>query len=375
MGKQLTIIEREEARRLLGQRLSPLEIHKRIAAARARQRQDPPVLTTVRRFLKAETHRTDKPETRGRKAIFKRRSVLKMNAVRKSLVKKADGEYEVHWEDVMKKARMPKTDPTTVARAFAREGIDVSWRTPREKLLRGKEHEDERKEACRKWRFYPENYWTDKVDMYIDNTTWSVPATTRARKYLNQMKVRGHLRTRGEGLQAGFTKPSGKKHNMNTGGKLKIVAGISNCRVAVWHYVDGTWNGDAAVAVYKGPVLKALKKNRGEKKSYIMVEDNDPVGYKSGKAVSAKGALNITAIQFPRYSPDLNPMDYFLWQEVGKRMAKNAPKRLESVQAFKARLRRTALAIPEAIVRKGVSNMKDRVKNCFANRGKHVAWD
>jgi hypothetical protein len=127
--------------------------------------------------------------------------------------------------------------------------------------------------------------------------------------------------------------------------------------------------------VYKGPVLKALKKNRGEKKSYIMVEDNDPVGYKSGKAVSAKGALNITAIQFPRYSPDLNPMDYFLWQEVEKRMAKNAPKRLESVQAFKARLRRTALAIPEAVVRKGVSNMKDRVKNCFANRGKHIAWD
>jgi hypothetical protein len=235
MGKPLTIAEREEARRLLGQRLSPVEIYKKIAAARARQRQDPPDLTTVRRFLKAKTHRADKPETRGRKAIFKRRSVLKMNAVRKSLVKKADGEYEVHWEDVMKKARVPKTDPTTAARAFAREGIDVSWRTPREKLLRGKEHEEERKEACRKWRFYPENFWTDKVDMYIDNTTWSVPATTRARKYLNQMKVRGHLRTRGEGLQAGFTKPSGKKHNMNTGGKLKIVAGISNCRVAVWH--------------------------------------------------------------------------------------------------------------------------------------------
>ena len=143
----------------------------------------------------------------------------------------------------------------------------------------------------------------------------------------------------GRGATSWFTKPSGKKHNMNTGGKLKIVAGISNCRVAVWHYVDGPWNGDAAVAVYKGPVVKAL---RGEEKSYIMVEDNDPVGYKSGNAVTAKGALNITAIQFPRYSPDLNPMDYFLWQEVEKRMAKNAPKRLESVQAFKARLRRTA---------------------------------
>ena len=129
MGKQLTSIELE-ARRLFGQRLSPVEIHKRIAAARARQRQDPPVLTTVRRFLKAKTHRADKPETRGRKAIFKRRSVLKMNAVRKSLVKKADGEYEVHWADVVKKARMPKADPTTVARAFAREGIAVSCPPP-----------------------------------------------------------------------------------------------------------------------------------------------------------------------------------------------------------------------------------------------------
>ena len=138
MAKQLTSTEREEARRLFGQRLSPVEIHKRIAAARARRRQDPPVLTTVRRFLKAETHRTDKPETRGRKAIFKRRSVLKMNTVRKSLVKKADGEHEVHRADVMKKARMPKADPTTVARAFAREGIDVSWRAPQGEVVEGK---------------------------------------------------------------------------------------------------------------------------------------------------------------------------------------------------------------------------------------------
>ena len=110
---------------------------------------------------------------------------------------------------------------------------------------------------------------------------------------------------------------------MNTGGKLKIVAGISNCRVAVWHYVDGPWNGDAAVAVYKGPVVKAL---RGEEKSYIMVEDNDPVGYKSGKAVSAKGALNISAIQFPKYSPDLNPMT----TSCGRRLRRGCPRTLRS---------------------------------------------
>ena len=375
MGEQLTPAERDEARRLAGQRLTPVEILKRISAKRAKRHVAPPHVTTVRRFLKGITHNAGKAETRGRKAKYSRRAVLKMNKVRKSLIKKADGEYEVHWADVMAKARVPKGHVSSAGRAFAREGVDVSWRIPRQKPMRGKEHEEERKETCRRWRFYSDAYWTDTVDMYIDNTTWNVPTTERARKYLNQSKVRGHLRTRSEGLQTGFTKPSGKKHNMNTGGKLKIVAGISNCRVALWHYVDGPWNGNVAAQIYKGPINKTLKKKRGEKKRYVIVEDNDPVGYKSGKAIAAKAELKITSLQFPRYSPDLNPMDYFLWQEIEARMSKNVPKKLESMDVFKARLKRTALSIPMTIIKKGVANMKQRVQNCFDNDGKFVAWD
>ena len=40
------------------------------------------------------------------------------------------------------------------------------------------------------------DYFTDKVDMIIDNAGWDVPATACARKYLNQRKARGHSRTR-----------------------------------------------------------------------------------------------------------------------------------------------------------------------------------
>ena len=375
MGLPLTPAEREEVRRLAGQRASAVDIHKTISAKRARRRMDPPDLTTVRRFLKGNTHRQDKNETRGRKPALSRRNVLKMDKVRKSLIQQSKGEYEVHWADIIKKARVPEADATTAARAFAREGMSVSWRKPREKPLRGKEHVLERKETCRRWRFHTRAYWTDSVDLIIDNTTWNVPATERARKYLNQRKVRGHLRTRGEGLQTAYTKPSGKKHNMNTGGKLKILAGISGCRVALWHYLDGTWNGDAAAQMYKGPIQKILKKKRGEKRRYVVLEDNDPVGYKSGKAIDAKKAVGIEALEFPRYSPDLNPMDYFLWQEVDNRMSKNAPKKLESMDAFKLRLRRTALAIPEAVIRKGVANMKERVADCFKNGGEFITRD
>jgi hypothetical protein len=375
MAKQLSVSEREEARRLAGKRLTPLEIYKKLKAARAKSRVAPPDITSVRRFLKGTTHRQDTKEKRGRPKVFTRRNVLKMEKTRKELIKKADAEWEVHWEDVMKKARVPTADLTTVSRAFAREGLDVAWRPPREKPLRSPEHIAERKEACRQWRHRPNDYFTDTVDLIMDNTTWDVPATVRARKYLNQRKVRGHLRTRSEGLQPGFTKPSSKKHHMNTGGKLKLVAGISNCKVVMWHYLDGTWNGEAAASVYRGPIKKIMKSQRGEKKKYIVLEDNDPVGYKSNKAIRAKEETGIVALQFPRYSPDLNPLDYFLWQEVEARMTKNRPKKLESVDTYKERLRRTALAIPESVVRKGVKNMKKRIQNCYDNGGQFVTWD
>jgi hypothetical protein len=375
MAKQLSQAEREEARRLAGGRTTPLEIWKKLKAARSKCKVAPPDLTSVRRFLKGKTHRQDIEENRGRTPTFTRRNVLKMDKVRKELIAKSDGEWEVHWEDVMKKARVPKADFTTVARSFSREDLSVEWRTPREKPLRGPEHIDERREACRQWRHRRNDYFTDTVDLIMDNTTWNVPATVRARKYLNQRKVRGHLRTRSEGLQTGFTKPSGKKHNMNTGAKLKLVAGVSNCKIVLWHYLDGPWNGEAPASVYRGPITKILKSKRGDKKTYVVLEDNDPVGYKSNKAIQAKKENGIVAMHFPRYSPDLNPLDYFVWQEVESRMAKNTPKKLESVDAFKQRLRRTALAVPEAVIRKGLENMKKRIQNCYENGGRFVTWD
>ena len=134
------------------------------------------------------------------------------------------------------------------------------------------------------------------------------------------------------------------------------------------------WGG-VAESAYRGPIAKVLKKERGEKKKYVVLEDNDPVGYKSNKAIKAKQELCIDAMSFPRYSPDLNPMDYFVWEEVEARMTKNKPKKLESVDVFKKRLRRTALGIPESVIRKGVKDMKKRIQNCYENDGKFIKWD
>ena len=144
------------------------------------------------------------------------------------------------------------------------------------------------------------------------------------------------MRTRSEGLKEGYTKP-GKKHQVNPGGFVIVCAGIINCRVKVWHYLPrGRWNGQTAVDTYKGPIYRALRRNRGEKRTYSVLEDNDPAGYKCRKAVAAKAELGIEAKTFPRYSPDLNPLDYFLWHEVEERMAKNCPGGQESAKDYKA---------------------------------------
>ena len=82
--------------------------------------------------------------------------------------------------------------------------------------------------------------------------------------------------------------------------------------------------------------MRALRRNRGQKRKYRVLEDNDPAGYKCRKAVAAKKTLGIEALTFPRYSPDLNPLDFFLWKEVEDRMEKNRPRGRETVTAYKA---------------------------------------
>ena len=56
-------------------------------------------------------------------------------------------------------------------------------------------------------------------------------------------------------------------------------------------------------------------------------------------------------------------------------MVASKPRRLESKDAFAKRLRTTALAIPSAVIRKGVADLKARAKNCYENDGRVVTWD
>ena len=188
-------------------------------------------------------------------------------------------------------------------------------------------------------------------------------------------RVHGHLRTRAEGVQKGFTKPCPKRHRQNPGSSVSVCAGIIGGKVKLWHYLPKAWNGQVAAQTYRGPIRRTLKRYAGVTPKYKVLEGNDPVGYESTKALETKDELSITAIQYPRHSPDLNPMDFFLWAEVERRMLAGKAPNSETVAQYKARLRRTAFAIPSAVIEKAVANIKSRAWAIYKADGGDIQRD
>ncbi|CAK0909407.1 unnamed protein product [Prorocentrum cordatum] len=279
------------------------------------------------------------------------------------------------------------THQGTASRHFKRLG--VTWRAPRAEPLRGSAEAEERVAARSGWKRLPGNYFTHQVDAIIDNKVPPIPMTKRAKTHAKKSRVRGHLRTKAEGARlsvpsaipgAGgggrraaevempipppivapihvlkpFTKPKGNRNRVNPGAKVHVAAAIVNNKVRVWHYLPTLWCADAACDFYAGVLAPALRRCRKGRRAFRILEDNDPTGYKSKKAVDCKMGLKITPIKFPKYSPDLNPLDYFLWAEVNRRMAEQSAPANESQSAYKARLRRVAMGIPKSVIRAAV---------------------
>ena len=89
-------------------------------------------------------------------------------------------------------------------------------------------------------------------------------------------------------MSKGHTKPVVKsKYNPGALG-VKVLAGVGNGKVLLWEYIDGAWGGLAAEAAYRGAIKKALQKEFPGRRSYVILEDNDPSGFKSSVARAAK---------------------------------------------------------------------------------------
>ena len=148
MGKHFTGSELDKILESHAKGRKPIQIQTEIACLRRRARQPGPDLTSIRRALKGKTHKRGMVERRGRKRKLTARNVTTPDKARVEHTQNAEGQREVHWCDIQKKARVPKVHRTTASRRMREAGLDVSWRTPRQKPHRTKKDEEERTRVC-----------------------------------------------------------------------------------------------------------------------------------------------------------------------------------------------------------------------------------
>ena len=110
--------------------------------------------------------------------------------------------------------------------------------------------------------------------------------------------------------------------------------------------------------------LKFFVKAYPRKCKFVVLEDNDPSGFKTKMAEVAKKEAGIKPFVIPRRSPQLNVLDYSEWSVINTRMRDQEKRwpasKKETRDEYLVRLRRTALRLPLSLINTSVMNLKER---------------
>jgi len=224
------------------------------------------------------------------------------------MVHQAKGRYHVTVK-MLKRATRTKVSTRTISDELHKR--KVYFRKFREKPLLTDDDVKRRMAFATKYRHKSAQWWNKVVHAFIDGKHFQVYLNAKFRRLAARHATFGAYRSPGKGLSAAYVKPK-KSLKTNTGARSALViGGIGRGRCFLWHDVPkGRWCGEAAAHMYKVPLLKGLKKLWPRKRTFSVLEDNDPTGFKSGAGMEAKSEANIEVFAIPPRSPDLNPLDY-----------------------------------------------------------------
>ena len=78
------------------------------------------------------------------------------------------------------------------------------------------------------------------------------------------------------------------------------MGGVGGGKVLVWHTISKTWSGAMAAAMYKDVVAPALLAHYPHKKTFTILEDNDPTGNMSKAGIKEKAAQRLHVLTIPK---------------------------------------------------------------------------
>ena len=309
---------------------------------------------------------------RGRKRALSDANVDATIKCLECMIEEARGRKEVTLQMLHKESRC-KVSCRTLARAL--RSRNIKFHKLRTKPVLTDKDMKERLAFARKHRHRTGAWWEKHIHMHIDVKYFQVFLHAGARVYAASRRVRGVYRLPGQGLGRAYVRAD-KRLMYNPGMRgVQVLAGVGKGKMLVWEYINGAWNSAAAAELYKGRILHALKKAYPRERSWRVLEDNDPAGFKSGAGRAAKKAVRIASFDIPKRSPDLNVLDYAIWAEINKRMRKQEQRfpedKVESRGQYLARLRRTAMRLPRRFVKSCIQNMKTRCARIIDTKGLH----
>ena len=96
-------------------------------------------------------------------------------------------------------------------------------------------------------------------------------------------------------------------------------------------------------------------------------------GYKSSRGIKAKKESNISVLCIPESRLDLNPLEFFVWSAPNNAMRtkeESSPQaKKETRKLYLKRLRRTALRLKPAYIKKCIGDMRRRCQRLFEPKG------
>ena len=352
--------EEESMRRWAAEGRSPSEIADLL---------DRDLSTIARRMKRLASKKRVAPE--GRPRLLSPKDEARVVRTAERMVRQADGEWQVT-ADMIKKALKLKCCVRVVLDALHRNG--VRFRPMRQKPVLTEEDVKDRLAFAVEYANKPVSFWEDKVHAYMDNKFFTPYLTAKARAYARKLRPRGTYRAQGQGLGHGHVKPR-KDLRQNFGRSVHVSVAISAAKVLMCNIVKGNWNSASAASMYKDVLGPALRKAHPRRHKFLILEDNDPAGYKSQLAKDAKAEMGVTVLELPKRSPALNPLDFAFWTEVNARLRKQEEKfgdgYKETQCHFAKRLRRTVLGVRAPALRSMVRHMKRRCELLREAKGWH----
>ena len=309
---------------------------------------------------------------RGAKNKLTKKDTNRLVKILRDMIRKARARWEITLAMLKKRAKC-KVDDKVIRKALRTKNI--RFRRLRAKPVLTKKDRKDRYAFAKKFRRKTKAWWLKKIKAHWDLKNWIVYTNGKSREVAAMREVRGAYRAPGQGLDENYVVLP-KDLRYNTGAKpVRIAAAVGGGKVLLWYEVGSRWSGKKAADVYKGPLRSALMKRYPRSKSWLILEDNDPTGFKSTAGKKAKKQAKINVFEIPKRSPDLNVCDYALWARVNNIMRKQEKKfrksKRETRKEYVDRLRRVAKSLPKSFIDKSIGDMVRRCNRLYAAKGGH----